>query len=451
MNIIIVGSGTVGAAICSELVRGGHDVTVIDISASSIAEITNSCDVTGLVGNGTDIKLLREAGAETADMLIAITMQDEINMLCCYAAKKLGTTHTVARVRNPEYSSFMEFMKDDMALSLTINPEFAVAKELQRMIKFPAATRVDTFCHGKVEIAEFTVSQGSPLCDLSLYDLRNKFNIKFLVCGVQRDDEVFIPSGNFVIKAGDNLCVTGADGELVKFFKAAGAYRKPIKKILITGGGRTTYYLAELLGKALSGTTIIEKDINVCRELSESFNIDVIHGDGTKQELLLEEGIEKADAFLALSDVDEENAIVSMYAKNLGVPRVVTMIRSLPYIDFFSDVGLESIVSPKSSTVDYIIRFVRSLDGTKDSEIESFHSMMDGKIEAAEFKIKEQIEGLTEIPIFELKRKKNCLLACIVRRNDIIIPTGADMLLVGDRIIVLTAAKKLTNVKDILA
>ena len=442
MNIIIVGSGTVGAAICSELVRGGHDVTVIDISASSIAEITNSCDVTGLVGNGTDIKLLREAGAETADMLIAITMQDEINMLCCYAAKKLGTTHTVARVRNPEYSSFMEFMKDDMALSLTINPEFAVAKELQRMIKFPAATRVDTFCHGKVEIAEFTVSQGSPLCDLSLYDLRNKFNIKFLVCGVQRDDEVFIPSGNFVIKAGDNLCVTGADGELVKFFKAAGAYRKPIKKILITGGGRTTYYLAELLGKALSGTTIIEKDINVCRELSESFNIDVIHGDGTKQELLLEEGIEKADAFLALSDVDEENAIVSMYAKNLGVPRVVTMIRSLPYIDFFSDVGLESIVSPKSSTVDYIIRFVRSLDGTKDSEIESFHSMMDGKIEAAEFKIKEQIEGLTEIPIFELKRKKNCLLACIVRRNDIII---------GDRIIVLTAAKKLTNVKDILA
>lgn len=451
MNIIIVGSGSVGAAICKELVKGKHNVTVIDTSSQAIAELTNSCDVTGLVGNGADIAILREAGAESADILIATTLHDEINMLCCYAAKKLGTDHTVARVRNPEYSSFMELMKDDMALSLTVNPEFAVAKQLQRMLKFPAATTVDSFCHGKVEIAEFAITPSSPLCNLSIYDLRTKFNIKFLVCGVERNGEAFIPSGKFVIEAGDNICVTASDEELVKFFKVAASNSKPVKRILIMGGGRTTYYLADLLGKNLSKTTIIEKDIERCRDLSGTYNIDVTHGDGTRQELLLEEGIEKADAFLALSDLDEENAIVSMYAKNLGVPRIITMIRSLSYIDFFSDVGLESIVSPKFSTVDYIMRFVRSLDGTKDSEIESFHKMMDGKIEAAEFNIKEKIEGLTDIPLFELKRKKNFLLACIVRKNDIIIPNGADMLLEGDRAIVLTAGKKLNNVKDILA
>lgn len=450
MNIIIIGSGTVGAAICAQLAKEGHDITVIDNNSETLTEISNTYDVTSMLGNGADIGLLREAGAEGADILLAVTAMDEINMLCCYAAKKLGTAHTIARVRNPEYTSFMHLMREDMNLSMTINPEYAAAKEISRILRFPSADKVDTFCSGRVEIAEFTVSESSPLCNASLYDLRGKYNMKFLICGVCRGDEVYIPGGNFVIKAGDSVCVTAAEEELSKFFKTFASYRKPVKNILVSGGGRTTYYLAELLGKRLTGATVIEKNPERCRELAESCGFTVICGDATRQELLLEEGIDRADAFLALSDVDEENAIVSMYAKNMGVPRIVTMIRSLPYIDFFKDVGLESIVSPKSSTVDYILKFVRSMENTLDSEIEALHTVMDGKIEALEFTVKENIAGLTDTPLQSVKRIGNSLIACIVRDDSIIIPTGSDEIHTGDRVIVLTTGKKLNGIKEIL-
>ena len=449
MNIIIIGCGTVGADICRHLVREGHNVTVIDNDQKSITEITNTCDVTAHVGSGADIDLLRDAGAEEADLLIAVTAMDEMNILSCYAAKKLGTEQTVARVRNPEYAAFMNLMKTDMNLSMTINPEYATAKEIAKILKFPAATKVDTFCEGRVEMAEFTISHDSPLCNVSLFGLREKFNIKFLVCGVLRDDEVFIPSGNFILREGDTLSVTAPDSDLVQFFKLAGDKRREAKNVLIAGGGRTTYYLAKLLGRSVSGVTIIERDIAKCEALSSEYNIAVTHGDLTKQDLLLEEGLEKCDAFLALSDVDEENAIVSMYAKKVGVPRIVTMIRSLPYIDFFRDAGLDSIVSPKSSTVDYILRFVRSMAGAKDSEIESLHTVLDGKIEALEFNIKEHIEGLTDIPLMDISRIKNSLIACIERNGEIIIPSGHDKIVVGDSVIILVTGS-INNIKDIL-
>lgn len=450
MNIIIIGSGTVGTAICAQLVKEGHDITVIDNNSVTLNEISNTYDVTSILGNGADINLLKEAGAENADILLAVTAMDEVNILCCYAAKKLGTNHTIARVRNPEYASFMQLMKKDMNLSMTINPEYAAAKEISRILRFPSADKVDTFCSGRVEIAEFTVAEDSPLCDTSLFDLRGKYNIKFLICGVCRKDEIYIPGGDFVIKEGDSVCVTAAEEELTKFFKVFGSYKKSVKNIIISGGGRTTYYLAELLGHKLSQVTVIEKNKERCRELAENGKVSVIRGDATKQELLLEEGIDKADAFLALSDVDEENAIVSMYAKNVGVPRIITMIRSLSYIDFFKDVGLDSIVSPKSSTVDYILKFVRGMEEAKDSEIESLHTVMDGKIEALEFIVKESIDGLTDTPLVNINRIKNSLLACIVRDESIIIPTGSDEIKVGDRVIVLTAGTKLNSIKEIL-
>ncbi len=450
MNIIIIGSGTVGAAICSQLAEAGHDITVIDNDTATLNEISNNYDVTAMLGNGADIDLLKEAGAEDADILLAVTTMDEINMLCCFAAKKLGTKHTIARVRNPEYTSFMQLMKDDINLSMTINPEYAAAKEISNILRFPSADRIDTFCSGKVELAEFTVNSDSPLCNSSLYDLRGRFNCNFLICGVCRGDNVYIPGGNFVIQAGDTVCVTASEEELIKFFKLFGAYRRPVKKVLIHGGGRTTYYLANLLGRRFNDATVIEKDLEKCRELTENHKVSVINGDGTNQALLLEEGIESADAFLALSESDEENAIVSMYAKKIGVPRIITMIKSLPYIDFFSDVGLDSIVSPRSSTVDYILKFVRGLANVKDSELESLHTVMDGRIEAIEFIIKDNIEGLTNVPLVNIRRNKNVLVACIARGNDIIIPQGRDELRAGDRVIVLTTDTKLNSIKDIL-
>lgn len=449
MKIIVVGAGTVGSAICEQLVSEGHNVTVIDNNEPCISEVSASYDVTAVMGNSADINVLRQAGAENADMLIAVTPMDEVNMLCCYAAKKLGTSYTAARVRNPEYTAFMELMKADMNLSITINPEYAVAKKIARILKFPAASKIDTFCEGRVEIAEFTVSESSPICNLSLLDMREKFNIKFLVCGVKRNGEVYIPSGNFVIQPRDTVCVTASDEEIGKLFKLVSESRHPIKNILISGGGRTTYYLAKMLGKLLGGTTIIEKDVSRCEELSRELGISITHGDPTRQELLLEEGLERADVFLALSDIDEENAIVSMYAKKIGVSHIITMIRSLPYVDFFKDVGIDSIVSPKSSTVDYILRFVRGMANAADSEIESLHRMMDGKIEAVEFIIKESIEGLTDIPLSRVKRIKSSLIACIVRGESIIIPSGSDVISKGDRVIVLVTGS-IKNIKDIL-
>ncbi len=450
MQIIIVGAGAVGTAICEQLVKEGHNVTVVDSDTSSVAEISASYDVTAVMGSSSDIEVLKQAGAETADMLIAVTQMDEMNILCCYAAKKLGTTHTAARIRNPEYTAFMDLVKDDINVSISINPEYAVAKKISRMLKFPTATKIDTFCDGRVEMAEVTVTEDSPLANLSVLGMREKFNINFLICGVKRGDKAYIPSGKFVVNAGDTLCVTASDEELGKLLKLISKKRKPIKNILVFGGGRTSYYLLKMLGKLLGSTTVIEKDFARCEELSRELGIAVTHGDGTRQELLLEEGIDTADAFLALSDTDEENAIVSMYAKKMGVKTIITMIRSLPYVDFFRDVGIDSIVSPKSSTVDYILRFVRGMAEAGASEIESLHRVLDGKIEAFEFIINESIEGLTDRPLSKVKRTKSSLIAVIVRGDEIIIPSGNDVITKGDRLIVLVTGS-INNVKDILS
>ena len=450
MNIVVIGSGTVGAAICIQLQKEGHDITVVDKDYNAITELSNICDVYGIVGNGADISSLKKAGADKADLLIAVTSGDEVNILCCSAARKLGTKHTIARVRNPEYSGFLDLMKNDMNLSLTINPELSAAKEIYRILRFPSATKIDTLCKGKVELAEFTVTKDSMLSGKTLNELRTQINIKFLVCCVLRNGDVHIPSGNFVLNEGDVIGVTAPDQELELFFKAIGAYKQPIKDVLIAGGGRTTYYLEELMKDSKIRSAVIEKDKLLCRDIAEQYDCTVICEDGTNQELLLEEGLGKADAFLALTDVDEENAIMSMYAKTLNTPKVVTMIRTLPFIEFFKGAGLESIVSPKSSTSTSILKYVRALANITDSEIESLHRMMDGKMEAVEFKVKEDIPGLTGISLKALKRREGALVACIMRGEDIIIPSGDDKISVGDTVIVITTGGQMKSIKDIL-
>lgn len=452
MKIIIVGSGAVGACICTQLAEENHAITVIDNNADALNEITNSLDITGIQGNGADISVLREAGAEDADLLIAVTNEDELNILCCFAAKKLGTANTIARVRNPEYSEFMSLMKDDLNLSLTINPEYAVAKEIARILKFPSATTLNSLCGGKVELAELTVREGSALVGKSLLQLREELGIKFIVCSVMRGEDVYIPSGDFVIQSGDTVAVTADDEEITKFFKASGNYIRPIRELIVIGGGRTTYYLGELLKKSKVNLVAIEKDRALCRALAEQFpEFTVINSDGTNQEILLEEGIKDADAFLALSSVDEENAIVSMFAKTQRVPKVVTMISSLPYIDFFRGVGIESIVSPKSSTVGYILRFVRSQAASADSEIEALYRIMDGRLEALEFNVKENIDGITGVPLRQLKKRRDCLLCCIMRDGGIIFPTGDDAIEKDDRVIVISRSGQMNNIKDVRA
>jgi len=450
MKIVIVGGGTVGTSICSQLALEGHNITLVDTNASRLTEMANRYDVFGVVGSGADISALKKAGVEKTDLLIAVTSNDEINILCCTAAKKLGTTHTIARVRNPEYYELMSLMKNEMNLSLTINPELAAAKEIYRILRFPAATKIETFFKGRVEMAQFTVAEGSPLCGASLNDLRSKLNVKFLICAVLRKDEAHIPSGFFTLEAGDVICFTAPDDEITKFFKAINAYKHPVKNILIFGISRTTYYLQALLKGKKINSTVIERNSELCRELAEQFPCTVICGDGTNQELLAEEGLENKDAFLALSSIDEENAIVSMYAKTQNKEKVITMIHTLPYVDLFSGVGLDSVVSPKSSTANYILKYIRSISNAHDSEIESLHRLLEDKVEALEFKIKENINGLTDTPLKELHLKKGFLIACILHDDKVIIPSGDSVIQRGDTVIIVAVKGQIHSIKEIL-
>lgn len=452
MNIVIIGGGSVGAAISAELAQEGHAITVVDTDTHALAELSFAHDINIVEGNGASVDTLRKAGVSSADLLIAMTAEDEINILSCAAAKKLGAANTVARVRNPEYSDLMELLHEEMNLTLTVNPELTAARDIYRTLRFPAAAKIDTFCGGRVEMAEFTVTEDSPLCGMSLFDLRSKLNIKFLVCSVLREGVAHIPSGNFVIKGGDAVCVTAQDDEIVRFFKAIKLYKQPVRNVLIAGGGRITYYLEHLLERGKIRSTVIEKDRTLCREIAERYpSCTVVCDNGTKQELLLKEGLESADAFLALSDVDEENAIVSMFSKKQTGRKTVTLISEMPYIDFFKSVGLDSIVSPKYSTSAFIVRYVRAkANSFRASEIEALHRLMGGQAEALEFHINAEIEDLTDVPLKELRSRSGVLVACIVRRNAVIIPSGDDRILVGDTVIIVATGGQLQSIKDIM-
>ncbi len=450
MKIIIVGAGTVGTVICSQLATEGHDITLIDSNLAVLTELSNKLDIIGVGGNGATVAALRKAGADKAELLIAVTNQDELNILCCACAKKLGTKHTVARVRNPEYNDLMQLMRQDLNLSLTINPELSVAKEISRMLRFPFASKIDTCYRGRVELAEFTIESGSILCGMTPAQLHTKLGLHFLFCGVLRGNESYIPKGDFLLQAGDTVCLTAHNDEMVHFFKAIGAYKHPVKDVLIVGGGRMTYYLLTFLQKSKISATVIDPNKARCRGLAEQFDFNIIQEDGTKQSVLAEEGIANADAFIALSDEDEENAIVSLYAKTQSNGKIITLINAMQYVELFKGVGLDSIVSPKYSTSNEILRYVRSLAMTKDIEIESLHKLMDNHFEALEFVIKENVEGVTGIPLKQLKIRSDVLLATIVHKDKIIIPSGNDKMESGDTVILITKGNKIDNIKDIL-
>lgn len=450
MKIVIIGAGSVGTEICASLEGEGHDITLADRSRLALEEAEAKYDVATVRGNGAEIATLRQAGAENAELLIAVTSSDEINILCCTAAKKLGTKNTVARVRNPEYNELMHFMRGDMNLSMTINPEYAAARDVYRMLRFPAATKIESFYHGKVELVEFCVGENSVMIGATLNELNARLNTKFLVCAVLRGSEAYIPRGNFAIESGDIIYVTAPEGEISKFFRAVGAYEHPVRDVIIAGGGRVTYYLEALLKNTKIRSVVIEADKDKCRSLAELYPCTVICGDATKQSLLLAEGIERADAFVALTDSDEENAIVSMYAKSVSDAKVITMINAISYAELFKNVGLERIISPKSTTASYILRYVRSILNAGDSKIETLHKLMDGKVEALEFLINEDIDNLTGTPLKLLGLRKNILVACIIRNEKIIIPSGDDVINKGDTVIIVALGGQIKDVKEIL-
>ncbi|MDE6030169.1 MAG: Trk system potassium transporter TrkA [Oscillospiraceae bacterium] len=450
MKMVIIGNGKAGSSLSSMLANEGHDVTVIDINASALEKIQNTEDVMCIEGNGIDTDVQRDAAVNKAGIVIATTHYDEVNLLCCLIAKKLGAERTISRVRNPEYYKQIDFIRDDLGLSMAINPEGITADEILRVLITPDAAKVEVFEKGKMELVEYKIPDNSPILDLSLMEIYKRTRIKFLICAVQRDSEIYIPGGNFILRSGDRINIAAAHKEIEQFFKMNGSIKDKVKSCMIVGGGRICYYLTKgLLGMGMH-VKIIEKDIDKCRQLAQLFpKASVIHGDGTDQDLLVEEGIRDADAFVAITGIDEENIIMSLYAKNNSNAKVVTKVNRESYVDLTSQIGLDCIISPKYLTTNSVLAYVRSLDST-ESNIEAIYHIVDNRVEAAEFRIRENIPRLIGVPLKELKIKKNILICSVVRGRQVIIPDGGTTIELNDSVVVVSKEHRFSDIRDIL-
>lgn len=448
MEIVISGLGSVGTTLMQELVDEGHNIVVIDVNAQKIENAVNKFDVKGVIGNGASASVLKEAGVQHSDLFIGATNHDELNILCCIIAKKLGAKKTIARASKPEY---VELFKNDgdLGLSLMVNPQYEAALEISRMLRFPSAIKVNEFSNGKVELVEFLVSEDSPLVGLPLKKLGSIFKEKVLICAAQRDDKAIIPTGDFVIQAGDRLFVTATMKHISLFFKHLG-WNRQAKDAIIVGGSTTAYYLCKELDKIGIHAKLIEKDPQKAAIFSEDFKkINVILGDGTDQELLLEEGLATTDAFVALANMDEQNIIMSMFATSQDVPKVITKIDQLGYYDMLQKSGIYSAVSTKTSTTDRIIRFVRLIGNAQGSTVKRVFHIIDDTTEILEFEAKENFKRF-DVPIQQLNLKKHLLVAGIIRKGELITPSGQDVIKLGDNVIIVTLEEGLDDLKDIL-
>jgi len=447
MKIIIVGIGKVGSTLCEFLTKENHEVVIIDSNAKIVEDMINKYDISGIAGSGTNINTLLDAGIKSADILIATTEHDELNILTCMFAKQQGVKHAIARVRNPEYSTQTKFMNEDLKLDLIINPELEAANEISRILRFPSAETIELFAKNRVEIVGFKIPKNSKFINYSLEELRKQLNTKFLVVAVDRAKKAIIPTGKFTLQENDIIYVTGAKGDILNLAKELGIYKDRAKKIMIIGGSVITYYLANQLIKANAKVKIIEMDKDRCLELKELLpQATIIQGDGTDKDLLIEEGLNETDAFITLTGLDEENIILSLFANHLGVHKVITKINNLTYYEILSSLNLSSVISPKIITAYNILRYVRSLQNAIDLSVENVYKLINNKVEAIEFLVKNDNE-LTNTKIKDLKLKENVLIAVIIRGANIIIPTGDDVILPNDRVIIISTNQNITNLE----
>lgn len=451
MKIILVGCGTIGATIISSLVSEGHDIVAVDSDADFLNEITNVYDVMGLCGNGADSDVLEEAGADTADLFVAVTGSDELNMLSCFLARRMGAKYTIARIRNPEYNDkSLGFMKDNLELSMCINPELLTARELYKILKFPSAVKIETFSRGNLEMIEIRLKSDSALDGMSLMEMRKTHKAKVLVCYVRRDDEVFIPDGNFRLKSGDWVGITASPSELQKLFKSLGVYQKQAKNVMLLGGSRTAHYLADMLLESGGSVKIIERNPEICERLSEALPKAVIlNGDGAEQELLLEEGLRSLDAFVSLTNTDEANILLSIFASGQSVPKVIAKVNRQELVRMAENMGVDSVVSPKIMVGDVIVSYARALENSMGSNVETLYKIADGKAEALEFNVRADSKVIG-VPLKELQIKKGILIAGIIRNRKTVIPVGDDMILAGDSVVIVAADQGLRDLDGIL-
>ena len=451
MKIIIVGCGKVGQTLAEELNKEDNDITIIDTKYNLVQEIASKFDVMGVVGNGSSYKIQMEAGIEKADVLIAVTGSDELNLLCCLIAKRAGNCQTIARVRNPEYNEEVSFIKETLGLAMIINPEYTAASEIARVLRFPSAIKVDTFAKGRIELLKFKMPEGSILDGMLVMDIVPKLGCDILVCAVERGEEVFIPKGNFRLQAKDVISIVAGPKKASEFFKKIHIDTHQVKDTMIVGGGAIAYYLTQILLHMGISVKIVEKEIDRCEILTTLLpKAQIINGDASEQNLLLEEGLEQAEAFVALTNLDEENIMLSLYAKSKSDAKVATKINRTAYNQVIKELDLDTTVYPKNVTAQYIIQFVRAMKNSIGCNVESMCRIIEDKAEALEFVVKPNSE-LVGIPLERLAIKENALVACIVRNRKAITPRGHDSMQVGDFVVVVTSTIGVKDISDVIS
>ena len=449
MRIIIAGCGKIGAALTRLLLSEGHEVTVTDIVPKHVDEFVNVYDVQGVYGNAADPDTLREVKISQADVFIAVTGSDELNMLACLFARKMGAAHTIARIRNTDYNTeSLSFIKQELHLSMALNPDDMAAHQLFNILKLPSAVQIETFRN--IEMVQLKIKAGSVMDGAALLDLRKKINIPFLVCTVERGDSVFIPDGRFVLQSGDTVGIVAAPQDFPRLLKKFDLMHKQARNIMILGGSRTAYYLARKLSFIGNTVKVIDKDEKRCKEMAALMpSLSMIHGDGTHQELLFEEGIRNMDAFIALTGTDEENILLSVFAQSINVPTVITKVNSDELARIAGKLGLDHVISPKRAVADAVSGYVRALHNSAGSKIETLYRIADEKAEALEFLVEADFRD-AGIPLKDMQFKSNTLIAGIVRDRRTIIPSGADCILPGDRVIAVTAGHSCKALADII-
>lgn len=450
MQIIIVGCGKVGSALTQRLSKEDNNVCIIDINSEVVHTLATECDVMGIVGNGASYSVLAEAGIENADLFIAVTESDELNLLCCVIARKTAKCHTIARVRNPVYSKEQDFLQHEIGVSMIINPEQTAASEISSLLCFPGAIGIDSFAGGKVEMLRFRIPCGCILDNMALKDVSARIHCQFLICAVDRDNEVCIPGGNFVLKSGDVISIVASRENTSFFLKKLNINTNSVKNTMIIGGGKISLYLAEMLVKQGIAVKVIEKNPKRCQELSELLpEATVICGDGSEETLLQEERIDSMDSFVALTNMDEENILLSLFAKKHVSKKVITKINRQQLTEVIRNLELDSVVYPKLLTAQKILQYVRAAKNSIGSNVKTLYRLFDDKVEALEFNIYEKSK-ITEIPLQDLHIKKGLLICAITRNGRILIPDGQTQILPGDTMIVVTTQLGLQDAQDIV-
>ncbi|MBQ3218981.1 MAG: Trk system potassium transporter TrkA [Clostridia bacterium] len=449
MNLVIIGAGKVGETLIENFVKESHDITVVDANPATVQYVVNRYDVMGVVGSAVERQILLDAGVDKADFFIANTSRDEMNILCCVLARKLGAKRTIARVRDPEYFKEMENMREFLGLDFAFNPELNTAVEISQVLKFPSAKNVENFAGGRARMAEFDILEGNPVIGKTLKEISKEFGNKVLFGIVSRGEKVYIPHGDFVVEQGDVVYIIAPETELIAFCKKIKIFKPRAKSVFIIGGGKIAYYLSkELLSSGVS-VKIVENDKERAEELSELLpSATILLGDGTDHELLEEESIKHSDACITLTGMDEENVIISLYAKQCGVEKSVTKVDRSSVLNMVKMLGLDTVVSPRMVIANDIIRFVRANQNVGGGGINTLYKIHE-QAEAIEFTVSENFSA-KDMPLKNIAIKENVLIGGIVRGDEFILPSGDSKIKVGDRVIIVTEQKQIAELSEIL-